>query len=271
MRRLAVALLVRCTAIAACAAALGSLAACDDPPKPVLPDAAPPPPRLVPPPREGCARSGMMDGIEADSTCIVKPPSDDTVRASMKQLAVTVTPETTETYSGGTVHLTVAIKNTSATEATVWLEASTRATGVRTDWSRVVGVPEPHPGATEVPRLFFNLTTTDPWDRDVDAVPTTGSGSSPIPTPLGIRLRPGAKLTRVVEWFALRIPAPPPMFQDDAGHRFYPKTIAHPLGAGDYGIALYLPFFGLSKEERKQSLKVKVLTPPKLDGGIPTH
>lgn len=261
MRRLAVAALGLVTAV--------SFAACDDPPKPPPPDAAPPPPPPAPPPppREGCARSGMMDGIEADPTCVVKPPSEDTVRASMKQLAITVTPDKAEVFSGGTVHLTVTIRNTSTREATVWLEASTRATGVRTDWTRVVGIPEPHPGATEVPRLFFNVTTTDSWDRDVDAVPTTGSGSSPVPTPLGIRLRAGAKLTRVVEWFALRIPAPAPMFQDDAGHRFYPKTLAYPLPAGDYGVALYLPFFSLSKEERKQVLKLKVLTPPKLDGG----
>lgn len=246
------------------------LLACDDPPKAAVPDAsAPPRARVEETPREGCARSGMMDGIELDATCVVKPPAEETVRESMKQLTVTVTPEATETYSGGTVHLTVTIKNTSASEATVWLEASTRSSGVRTDWARVVGVPEPHPGAGEVPRLFFNLTTTDTWERDVDAVPTTGSGSAPVPTPLGVRLRPGAKLTRVVEWFALRIPAPPPMFQDDAGHRFYPKTVALPLTAGEYGVALYLPFFALSKEERKQSLKLKVLAPPRLDGGLP--
>jgi len=208
-----------------------------------------------------------MEGIELDPACVVKPPSEDTVRASMKQLAVSMTPDAQEAFSGGTVHLTVTIKNTSTTEATVWLEANARATGLRTDWSRVVGVPEPHPGASEVPRLFFSVTTTDQWDRDVDAVPTTGTGSSPVPTPIGVRLRAGAKLTRVVEWFALRIPAPAPTFQDDAGHRFYPKTIAYPLTAGEYGIALYTPFFALSKEERKQALKIKVLTPPKLDGG----
>ncbi|MBX3231847.1 MAG: hypothetical protein KIT84_11775 [Labilithrix sp.] len=244
------------------------LVACDDPPKPAAPDAAAPAPPPPPPPREGCARS-TFEGIETDPACVVKAPSEETVRASMKQLSVTVTPDTTETYAGGTVHLTVTIKNTSPTEAMVWLEATTRTTGVRTDWARLVGVPDRHPGASDVPRLFISLTTTDPWDRDVDAVPTVGSGAPPAPVPLGVRLRPGAKVRRVVEWFALRIPAPPPMFQNDAGHRFYPKTAALPLAPGEYGVALDLPFFALSKEERKQALKLKVLAMPKLDAGLP--
>lgn len=258
------------------AGTLALLAACDDPPK-VAPDSGaallldaepPPPPTIVQ--RDGCVRSGTFDGVENDPACAVKaPPSEDVVRASMKALEITVAPESTEVYTGGTNLITVTIKNASPGEAQVWLESRSRATGARTDWTRVVGVPEPHAGTNEVSKLWFPLTTTDPWDRDVDGVPTTGSGAAPTPVPLLIRLPPGKKLVRKIEWFALRIPAPAPMFQDDAGHRFYPKTLALPLPAGEYGVAIDLPFFALSKEERKQTLRLKVLAHP--DGGAPRH
>ncbi|MFO0741031.1 MAG: hypothetical protein U0270_34350 [Labilithrix sp.] len=246
---------------------LALLVACDDPPKAALAEAGasasepPPPPPIVP--RDGCLRSGLFDGVENDPACAVKtPPTEDMVRASMKQLEIAVAPEATETYAGGTVIITLTIRNTSPNEAQVWLESRSRSTGARTDWSRVVGVPEPHAGVNEVPKLWFPVTTTDQWDRDVDGVPTTGTGAAPVPTPLLVRVPPGKKLVRKIEWFALRIPAPAPMFQDDAGHRFYPKTLALPLTQGEYGVAIDLPFFALSKEERKQTLRLKVLAHP---------
>jgi hypothetical protein len=259
------------------AATVALVVACDDPPK-IAPDSGsatlggvdagePPPPVVV---RDGCLRSGLLDGVESDPTCAVKaPPSEDAVRAAMKQLEITVAPEASEVYAGGTIHITVTIKNISPTEAQVWLESRSRSTGARTDWSRVVGVPEPHAGVNEVPKLWFPMTTTDQWDRDVDGVPTTGTGAAPTPAPLLVRLPPGKKLMRKIEWFALRIPPPAPMYQDDAGHRFYPKTLALPLPTGEYGVAIDLPFFALSKEERKQALRLKVLAHP--DAGAPRH
>lgn len=260
--------------VSALLASVGTVAlsvACDDPPK-VAPDAGPvdagepPPPPVVQ--RDGCVRSGLFDGVETDPACLVKtPPTEDTVRAAMKQLEITLTPERSEVYGGGTALLTLTIKNRSASEAEVWLESRSRSSGARTDWSRVVGVPEPHAGVNEVAKLWFALTTTDQWDRDVDGVPTVGSGAAPAPNPLLIRLGAGKRLVRKLEWFALRIPAPAPMFQDDAGHRFYPKTLALPLPPGEYGVAVDVPFFALSKEERKQTIRLRVVTPT--DGGAP--
>lgn len=247
------------------------LLACDDPPKaaPVVPDASAEPPPPPPPPKDGCLRGATLDNVESDPACAVKQaPSEDTVRASMKQLTIAVTSDTTEAYPGSTVLLSVVIRNTSASEASLWLEARAKTTGSRTDWSRIVGMPEPHAGAQELPRLFFQMTTTDQWDRDVDGVPTTGQGSAPAPVPLQVRIKPGGKITHVISWVAVRIPAPMPMFQDDAGHRFYPKTNAFPLGAGDYGVAIDVPIFGLSKEERKQTLRLKVLPHLQPDGGF---
>lgn len=247
------------------------VAACDDPPKasPVASlDASAEPPPPPPPPKDGCLRGATLENVETDPTCLAKqPPSEDTVRAAMKQLTITLAPDTTDVFPGSTLLLPVVIKNTSSNEATLWLEARAKSTGARTDWSRIVGMPEPHAGAQEIPRLFFQMSTTDQWDRDIDGVPTTGQGSAPAPVPLEVRIKPGGKLTHVISWVAVRIPAPAPMFQDDAGHRFYPKTNAFPLTAGDYNVAIDVPLYGLSKEERKQTLRLKVLPHPFLDGG----
>jgi hypothetical protein len=252
-----------------------SVVGCEDPPRLAALDAStsasasrvPPPP--PPPQREGCARSGAMSGIESEPSCLVKKGNEDAMRAALKQLTITLDPEPSEVVGGGTSLLALTIKNTSAFEATLFLEARPRAPGLRTDWSRVVGIPEPHPAASEVPRLLFPMTTTDSYDRDVDALPTVpGSGATPQATIFAVHLRPGAKLTHNLSWWALRIPAPAPIVTDDAGHRYIPKTTAQILSPGEYNVTVDLPFHGLSREERKIVTRLRVTRTPLPDGGL---
>ncbi len=255
-----------------CLSVLILLIGCEDPPKaaPVVVDAsasaAPPPP----PQREGCARVGVLAAAESDPSCVVKRATEEATRAALKQLSITLDAEPPEVVAGSTSLLTVTIKNTSSSEATLFLEARPRLPGPRTDWSRVLGVPEPHPTASEVPRLLFPMTTTDNYNRDVDQLPTV-AGSAPPPLPptiLAVHLRPGGKLTHVSSWWALRIPAPAPVVTDDAGHRYYPKTTAINLFPGEYTVTVELPFYGLSREERKVTTRLKVTRTPLPDGGF---
>ncbi|MBX3205391.1 MAG: hypothetical protein KF764_10000 [Labilithrix sp.] len=245
-------------------------AGCDDPPRaaPVA-DARPsaPPPA---PSREGCARTGGVDGVEGDPSCVVTSASEDAMRAALKSLSIRVTAAPLEVVGGGTALLTVTIENTSSAETTLFLEARARPAGPRTDWSRVVGVPEPRPAAPEVPRLLFPMTTTDSHDRDVDALPTVAGTGAPPPPPalLAVHLRPGGKLTRVVSWWALRIPAPAPAVTLDGGHRYVPKTTAQNLTPGEYTVTLELPFYGLGREERKVTTRLRVTRTPLPDGGL---
>jgi hypothetical protein len=192
------------------------------------------------------------------------------MRASMKNLAITVVVEPSETHAGGTALANLTIKNTSQVETLVVFESRTRLPGPRTDWTRVLGVPEPHAALVDSSKLFFPMTTTDHRDRDVDALPTvpgSAGATPPPPVPLGVWLRPGGKLTRSLSWWALRIPAPAPIVQDDAGHRYIPKTSALALDPGEYNIVLELPLYGLTREERKYSARVRVTRAPRLDGG----
>lgn len=253
---------------------LASAAGCEDRPRPapivdasVSASAQAEPPA---PPREGCARVGILDGIEAEASCVVGRANEDVMRATLKDLSITLTPEPSEVVGGGMALLNLAIKNVGSSEVTLYLEARARPAGPRTDWSRVAGVPEPHPIASEVPRLLFPLTTTDSRDHDVDAVPTI-AGSTPVPPPptlLAVHLRPGGKVTRAIAWWALRIPAPAKPVTNDAGHRYVPKTTAISLVPGEYNVTVELPFHGLSREERTIATRMRVARIPLPDGGL---
>jgi hypothetical protein len=122
------------------------------------------------------------------------------------------------------------------------------------------------PPASDAPRLHFVISTLDAFGHDVDGVPTV-AGTDVVPTPasvLAVRLRPGGKLTEALSWWALRIPPPPPIVTDDAGHRFVPKTLAVPLLSGDYTISVELPLHGLAPRERTVTTQVHVDPAPKV-------
>jgi hypothetical protein len=201
---------------------------------------------------------------------VVARASEDANRASWRALAITLEADAPEVMTGGTALLTLAVKNTSASEVPLVLEARPRRPGPRTDWSRVAGVPEPRANAPEVARLLFPTVTTDASNQDVDSLPTVpgAAGAPPAPTILLVRLRPGGKLTRTAPWWALRIPAPPPVVKGSAGHRFYPKTTALNLSPGEYTVTIELPFFGLTREERKVTTRVRVTRATLPDGGV---
>ena len=113
------------------------------------------------------------------------------------------------------------------------------------------------------------MTTTDSYERDVDAVPTVAGTNAPSPSAvLAVHLRPGGKLTHVMSWWALRIPAPAPVVKDDAGHRYVPKTTAILLFPGEYTITVELPLYGLGREERKVTTRMRVTRVPLPDGGL---
>ena len=266
--------ILSCAVFCAFVAGVAGVAGCDEPPKPAppsasasRPDSAAPAPQ---PEREGCARTGLLDGVENEPSCVVQRASEEAMRAALKQLAITLEPEVAEVVGGGTSLLKLTIKNTSQSEAVLLFEARPRPPGPRPDWSRVVGIPEPHPNAAETPRLHFPMTTTDGYNRDVDQVPVVAGTAVPPPPPplLAVRLRPGGKLTHVSSWWALRIPAPAPVVTNDAGHRYVPKTTAVNLFPGEYTVTMELPFFGLSREERKVTARMKVTRTPLPDGGF---
>ncbi|AKU93735.1 hypothetical protein AKJ09_00399 [Labilithrix luteola] len=247
---------------------IGATSACEDPPKPtkitVVPDAAPP----TPPAREGCARTGSMDALDGDPTCVVPRPPEDTMRAVLKNLSLTMTVEP-EVIAGSATRITVTITNTAPVETTVLLEAKPRSWSPRPDWTRVSGIPEAIATGESTPRLLFPSSTTDSFDRDVDAVPLVANtiDKNATSSVLAVHLRPGGKLTHDMQWFAYRIPAPAPIVKDDAGHRYVPKTSAQNLPAGEYSVNVDLPLYGLSKEERKLTTRIRVVPATLPDGG----
>lgn len=183
------------------------------------------PPLYVPAPPEGCARTGSLESVEADPTCLARSVDDSSMRDAMKNLDFTLTPDSAAVSAGGMVIVRLTITSTSKSEVALVLDASPVSAAARPDWSRLAGVPEPKPGAVAVPpselyRLVIAVRTLDAQERSVDALPTT-NGS-------------------------------------DAGHRFVPKTAPLPLATGDYTIKVDLPLHGVSTAESTVSARVRV-------------
>lgn len=244
-----------------------ALGACDDPAKPVstqaaadaarAPSASPP---LDPPPPEGCTRSGSLEGIEVEASCVLSRAADDVMRDLAKRVRIELTADATAVAAGSSTLLRLTISNVTPAEVLLVFDALPRAPGPRPDWSRLAGVPEARAQSESTPRLHWNVVTTDAWDHNVDGMPTVPGSATAPPAPrlLGVRLRPGAKLTHAFAWFAVRIPPPPPIVKDDAGHRFVPKTAAVPLAVGEYTASLEIPLHGVAPVDRTLGVKLRV-------------
>lgn len=243
------------------------LVACDEPKAASSADAgaeASSPPAVPVRTGEGCARSGSLDGVETDPTCVLPKTSDDVMKDFGRRLTLRLDAEPETVIAGSTAVLRLTITNVASSETLVVFDAYPRGQSPRPDWSRLAGVPDVKGEQPDLPRLQLVVSTADTHEHPVDAVPlvaqsplTTSSG----PRILGVRLRPGAKLTSSTTWHALRIPAPAPIFKDDAGHRFVPKTTAVPLQPGDYVISVDLPLHGLAPAERSVTARVHVEKP----------
>jgi hypothetical protein len=259
----------------------GSLAGCDNPPSPAppAPAATSAAPLYVPPPPEGCARTGSLEGVESDPTCVVARSDDTSMRDAMKHLTFDLAADNPVVMAGSQVILRLSITNTAAAEVALLFDEQPPSATPRPDWSRLAGVPEPKPAASGMPapegyRLIMPVRTLDAHEHGVDGLPVTSAtgGSTPVVRPLRVRLRPGGKLTQNFTWWAMRIPAPAPITRDDAGHRFVPKTAPVPLPAGEYVVDVELPLHGISPPESVVSTRVrveKVEKPGKADAAPP--
>lgn len=211
--------------------------------------------------REGCTRVGSLDGVAADPTCVIDHVRDDVMRDAPRRLSIALSTEPAETTGGATVLLRLAITNVASTDTLVVLEAIPSSSAPRPDWTRISGMPEVRGGATGL-HVPLGVTTLDAREHPIDATPMTPTPAA-SPKLLGIRLRPGGKLTHVASWWALRIPAPAPIFKDDAGHTMVPKTLPVPLERGDYVVRAEVPLFGVSAAERTVTARVHVEDGPK--------
>ena len=204
-----------------------------------------------------------------DPACVLTTVKDEAMRDVTKRISMAIELEPNDVIAGSMAVLRVVITNTAATDTLLVFDALPKLPGPRPDWSRLAGVPDVKGEHPEAAHVQLVLSTTDQWHRSVDAVPTVSSasaaGAQPVPRLLGVRLKPGAKVTCTDSWWAVRIPAPAPIFKDDAGHRWVPKTTAFPLLPGDYTIAADVPFHALAPAERTVTMVVHVVRAPKRD------
>ena len=243
-------------------------------------------PLYEPPPPEGCARTGSIEGVESDPTCVVGRADEVATRDAMKHLTFELKPDSPTVTAGATVLLRLTITNAGRSEVALLLDAQPAGAGPRPDWSRLAGVPEPKPAMSGMPsmpagpagaaggagptvaaaqeayRLNMPVRTLDAHEHSVDGLPTTPSTKDGTSVrSLRVRVRPGGKLTHTFTWWALRIPAPGPITRDDAGHRFVPKTAPVPLAPGEYVVNVDLPLHGITASESVVSTRLKVEKP----------
>jgi hypothetical protein len=214
-------------------------------------------------PREGCTRSGTLEAIAADPSCLLDHVRDDVMREASARLALALVAEPPETTGGATSLLRLSLTNIASTDTLVVLEAVPSSTVAKADWTRIAGMPEVRPGTATGLLVPLAVTTLDAREHVVDATPMTPGTGTAAPRHLGVRLRPGAKLTHVQSWWALRIPAPYPQFKDDAGHVITPKTLPIPLDRGDYVVRMEVPLYGVTPAERTITTHVHVEPAPK--------
>lgn len=214
---------------------------------------------------DGCTRSGSLEAIENDPACVVTRVSDEWMRDLDKRVSFAIASDDPTVVGGSGATLRLTITNRAPTPTLVVFDAFVHVPGPRPDWSRLAGVPEVKPPPADTPRLHFAITTLDASHHDVDGMPSVAGGATPAPARvLAVKLKPGAKLTRALSWWALRIPAPLPIVKDDAGHRFVPQTLAIPLTEGDYTISVEVPLHGVSTQERTITTEVHVDPAPKV-------
>lgn len=204
----------------------------------------------------GCTRDGNIEALEHAPECMMRC----TEVADAKTLAVSVESLGGAVFPGGTGAVTARIKNVSDVPVTLCLRAESAET---TGWDRVAGVTAPPPDPT-CQRLHFPFSlrtfrTDSGRDINVDEL-NVGTNVTCTRTIQAVLL-PGRSFTKTIAWVALRLPPAPRPWEDDAGHRYYPKAVPTVLGKGHYRLEVDFPFNDAPPELRRASAAVEVLPP----------
>ena len=207
----------------------------------------------------GCRRTGAISAIELDESCVVPGAEPRETLAALRQLMTTLTTDAPETLGGGQLNVRLAITNTGKQPVALVLEAEPPGAGAHYDWSLLSGLSPPRAPQNEGFKMRFVMRTLDAREQSTDQLRIVAPAAPPPVKLYRIILAPQATLTHSFQWLALRIPAPYPPFDDDAGHRVVPKTAPRPLAAGKYTVSVDVPFYGVAVQQRTVSTPVLVL------------
>ncbi len=195
--------------------------------------------------------SGPIEALERAAECAVKcaDVADPlTIRTSLESVGGRVLP-------GGPGAVLARITNVGSAPVTLCLRAESSAAG---GWEKVSGITAPAADTKcERPHFSFPLRTFGRRDASVDELDVNAN----VICSRTVRavLLPGRSLTKTLQWAAIRLPAAPRPWEDDAGHRYYAKAIPVPLRNGTYRIEAELPFVDAPGELRKVSALVDVM------------
>lgn len=229
-----------------CALCCGACDGPKDPPKAAAPDSGPlflSTDREAPP--QGCKRNGSIDALENDPSCVVDVADADEVDAALKNISITLTPDTESTVPGGVIVMRLTLANVSSSPISMVLEADEG--------------PKPHmdalgrwdaggPDSGVVRWFHFDIKTLNANDRSVDLMkmPKPAQGDRRL---VRVFVPPKGKLVRTFQWFAIWFPPLPKNDPDAAVHIEY-KPNPTKLNRGKYTVRVGVPLYRAEGEQR---------------------
>lgn len=217
----------------------------------------------------GCVRSGSFDEAERDPTCLTDDARPEENEAALPRLRLELVTDTTSTLPGGPLVLRARLRNLDALPLTLVLESEPRGAGTRPDVTQLLGLrfDASALGALHFP---FIVRTLDARSAQVDRLRWSPPVATAARRLARVHVPARATLEKRLEWFAIELPAPPPPFEDDAGHKIRLKALPRNLGPGHYRISVELPLAGVSPDRRTVQAEVDVVRAPTVlkDGSV---
>lgn len=254
----------------AAALAAGATAACDElkvapsretPRDAAAEAAAPRRTTLEMPLPPGCVRAGSVDEAEHDPTCLTDEARPEENEAALARLRLELVTDAPSTLPGGPLVLRARLRNLDALPLSVVLESEPRGAGTRPDVTQLLGLrfDASALGAAHFP---FIVRTLDGRSTQVDRLRWTPPVAHATRRLARVHVPARGTLEKRIEWFAIELPAPPPPFEDDAGHKIRLKALPRNLAPGRYRVAVELPLAGVAPDRRTVAADVEVIRPP---------
>ncbi len=201
----------------------------------------------------GCKRSGAIDTLESDATCVVESPDPDDVDTALKGVTVALEADTDHTVPGGVVTLRAIVSHKSRGPHPVYFEVEE---GPKSHMDALGRMEPGGPDSGIVRWLKFDLKTLNMYERPVDFLKATKSIATERRI-FRVMVPPRTKLVRTLQWFAMWFPPEPKPDPDASVHIEY-KPVPLKLPEGKYTVRVNVPLFRAELAQRVAEVQLRV-------------
>lgn len=201
----------------------------------------------------GCKRSGAIDTLENDATCLVDAVDPEEVDASLKSVTVALEGDTDHTVPNGVVTLRVVVSHTAKEPQPIYFEVEE---GPKPHMDALGRMEPGGPDSGIVRWLKFEIKTLNAYERPVDFLKTPKSTATERRI-YRVIVPPRAKLVRTLQWFAMWFPPEPKPDPDASVHIEY-KPVPLKLPEGKYTVRVNVPLFRAEPAQRVAETQLRV-------------